>query len=77
MIDSDKTFRHPPNCAPGLAELDSLGFDDVIIALMNRPAGQGRKGLARRYDFTDDDLAQVRALLPKDSRDYHDTGDHW
>jgi hypothetical protein len=52
--------------------LESLGFDDVILALMNRSAGKERKGLARRYDFTAEDLEQVRALLPRDTRDYHD-----
>jgi hypothetical protein len=40
--------------------------------MMNRVHGQGRKGLARRYDFTVEDLQQVRALLPRDDRDYHD-----
>lgn len=64
----------PAEAADRLAQLERLGFDDVIIALMNRSAASGRKGLARRYDFTAEDLAQVRALLPKDTRDYHDTG---
>jgi alkanesulfonate monooxygenase SsuD/methylene tetrahydromethanopterin reductase-like flavin-dependent oxidoreductase (luciferase family) len=64
----------PAEAADRLAELEGLGFDDVIIALTNRPAAAGRKGLARRYDFTAPDLAQVRALLPRDGRDYHDTG---
>jgi alkanesulfonate monooxygenase SsuD/methylene tetrahydromethanopterin reductase-like flavin-dependent oxidoreductase (luciferase family) len=63
----------PTEAADRLAELASLGFDDVILALMNRSHGAGRKGLARRYDFTAEDLEQVRALLPKDARDYHDT----
>jgi len=69
-------FCSPDEAADRLAELEALGFDDVIIALMNRPAAAGRKGLARRYDVTSDDLAQVRALLPKDGRDYHDVGEN-
>lgn len=65
-------FCSPAEAAERLAMLESLGFDDVILALMNRSLGQERKGLARRYDFTTADLEQVRALLPKDTRDYHD-----
>jgi alkanesulfonate monooxygenase SsuD/methylene tetrahydromethanopterin reductase-like flavin-dependent oxidoreductase (luciferase family) len=65
-------FCSPAEAAERLAMLESLGFDDVILALMNRSLGQERKGLARRYDFTAQDLEQVRALLPEDGRDYHD-----
>jgi hypothetical protein len=64
-------FCPPAEAAERLAMLEGLGFDDVILALVNRGHGEGRKGLARRYDFTDEDLAQVRALLPRDDRDYH------
>jgi alkanesulfonate monooxygenase SsuD/methylene tetrahydromethanopterin reductase-like flavin-dependent oxidoreductase (luciferase family) len=65
-------FCPPDEAAERLAMLESLGYDDVILAMINRVHGQGRKGLARRYDFTDEDLQQVRALLPRDDRDYHD-----
>lgn len=64
-------FCPPAEAAERLAMLESLGFDDVILALVNRKHGEGRLGLARRYDFTDEDLRQVRALLPRDDRDYH------
>jgi len=64
-------FCPPDEAAERLAMLESLGFDDVILALVNRKHGEGRLGLARRYDFTDEDLRQVRALLPRDDRDYH------
>jgi alkanesulfonate monooxygenase SsuD/methylene tetrahydromethanopterin reductase-like flavin-dependent oxidoreductase (luciferase family) len=62
----------PAEAAQRLGMLESLGFDDVIIALVNRSIAGRRKGLARRYDFTTEDLQQIRALLPKDTRDYHD-----
>jgi alkanesulfonate monooxygenase SsuD/methylene tetrahydromethanopterin reductase-like flavin-dependent oxidoreductase (luciferase family) len=65
-------FCPPDEAAERLDMLASLGFDDIILALVNRKHGEGRKGLARRYDFTDEDLQQVRALLPTDDRDYHD-----
>lgn len=65
-------FCSPTEAAERLAMLESLGFDDVILALVNRSAAKERKGLARRYDFTAEDLDQIRALTPKDGRDYHD-----
>jgi hypothetical protein len=64
-------------CSPGeaaerLGLLEELGFDDVILFLSNRSLAAFRKGLASRYDFTSEDLEQIRALLPKDDRDYHE-----
>jgi alkanesulfonate monooxygenase SsuD/methylene tetrahydromethanopterin reductase-like flavin-dependent oxidoreductase (luciferase family) len=65
-------FCSPTEAVERLAILESLGFDDVILALMNRSVARDRKGLARRYDFMSEDLEQIRSLLPKDGRDYHD-----
>lgn len=62
----------PAEAADRLALLEEFGFDDVILFLSNRSLAAGRKGLSRRYDFTSEDLEQIRALLPKDRRDYHD-----
>ncbi len=62
----------PAEAADRLALLESLGFDDVLLALRSRSLASQRTGLARRYDFTAEDLEQVRGLLPKDGRDYHD-----
>lgn len=61
----------PAEAADRLAMISDLGFDDVLLALRSRQWASTRTGIARRYDFTAEDLEQVRALAPKDSRDYH------
>jgi alkanesulfonate monooxygenase SsuD/methylene tetrahydromethanopterin reductase-like flavin-dependent oxidoreductase (luciferase family) len=63
----------PAEAADRLAVIADLGFDDVLLALRSRRLASTRTGIARRYDFTAEDLEQVRALVPKDGRDYHDT----
>jgi hypothetical protein len=63
----------PAEAADRLAMISDLGFDDVLLALRSRQLASTRTGIARRYDFTAEDLEQVRGLVPKDSRDYHDT----
>jgi alkanesulfonate monooxygenase SsuD/methylene tetrahydromethanopterin reductase-like flavin-dependent oxidoreductase (luciferase family) len=65
-------FCPPTEAADRLAVLESLGFDDVLLFLTDRSLARERIGLARRYDFSTDDLEQIRALLPRDDRDYHD-----
>jgi alkanesulfonate monooxygenase SsuD/methylene tetrahydromethanopterin reductase-like flavin-dependent oxidoreductase (luciferase family) len=64
-------FCSPAEATERLGMLESLGFDDVLLILSNRSLATNRTGLARRYDFTTEDLEQIRALLPKDNRDYH------
>jgi alkanesulfonate monooxygenase SsuD/methylene tetrahydromethanopterin reductase-like flavin-dependent oxidoreductase (luciferase family) len=65
-------FCPPTEAADRLGVLESLGFDDVLLFLTDRSLARERIGLARRYDFSTDDLEQIRALLPRDDRDYHD-----
>jgi hypothetical protein len=65
-------FCPPAEAADRLGILESMGFDDVLLFLTDRSLTSRRTGLARRYDFSTDDLDQIRALLPRDKRDYHD-----
>jgi alkanesulfonate monooxygenase SsuD/methylene tetrahydromethanopterin reductase-like flavin-dependent oxidoreductase (luciferase family) len=61
----------PPEVAvERLQLLEDMGFDDVVLHVTSQSLPEGRRGISRRYDPTSQDLAEIRALLPKDSRDY-------
>jgi hypothetical protein len=51
--------------------LAEMGFDDVIV----RPVDSVRYGNSQRvFDFTEEDAALYRSLVPRDTRDYCQTG---
>jgi alkanesulfonate monooxygenase SsuD/methylene tetrahydromethanopterin reductase-like flavin-dependent oxidoreductase (luciferase family) len=63
-------------CSPDVAAerlhlLEEIGFDDVIVSLSNHRS-EVLPG-PRQYDFTVETLEQLRALLPKDPRNYSKT----
>lgn len=56
----------PDTAAERLNQLAEMGFDDVIL----RPVDSARYGNSQRvFDFTEEDLALYRSLVPEDRRD--------
>lgn len=61
----------PATAAERLAMLAEMGFDDVIV----RPVDSARYGNSQRvFDFTEEDAALYRSLVPRDTRGYRQTG---
>jgi hypothetical protein len=61
----------PATAAERLAMLAEIRFDDVIV----RPVDSVRYGNSQRvFDFTEEDAALYRSLVPRDTRDYCQTG---
>jgi alkanesulfonate monooxygenase SsuD/methylene tetrahydromethanopterin reductase-like flavin-dependent oxidoreductase (luciferase family) len=67
-LDPDKGFNllcGPAEAADRLGRLAELGFDDVCLRFTDhRHAGPGLSNA----DYTADDLAEIRALVPADAR---------
>lgn len=71
-LDDDGSFRltcSPKTASDRLKLLEDLGYDDVILIPRDY---QGNPNPRNILDFSEEDLDQYRALLPRDSRDFRE-----